>query len=281
MKKIHLTLTALCFCALSTFGQVKFKLTRQLDRQTYVVSMISEKTYEGTDNITGTAQVTLKIGSFNNFVFRDLSSLQPETIWVNNATVSKHELSPEFMYLSFGMQTMAHNQFKYIKDKEIPLFSFKNVGDSKVTVSLLNNEEDIMAKSVQKTKYNIKNYISILGHGPGNAYLANVEPVPMSPQESMNTYLQIKNIYPNPITTNNKVVVSWENQLEDAENIEKLALLIFDNTGLEKMRIDASTNYGLQSQEISLNNYKAGPYFFKLERDGLYSTISYKLMVLE
>lgn len=281
MKKIHLTLTALCFCAMSTFGQVKFKLTRQPDRQTYVISMLSEQTYEGTDNITGSAQVTLKIESFDNFIFRDLSSLQPETIWVNNATVSKHELSPDFTYLSFGMQTMAHNQFKYIKDKEIPLFSFRNLGDSKVTVSLLNNEEDIMAKSVQKTKYNIKNYISILGHGPGNAYVGNVEPVALSTLEAMNAYFQIKNIYPNPSTTSNKVMVSWENQLEDAENIEKLDLLIFDITGLEKMRIRASANYGLQSLEIPLNNYKAGSYFFKLERDGLYSTISYKLMVLE
>ena len=169
MSKILLICFATCVCSISMEAQVKFKVTRQADFQTYTVSMVSEKTYEGTQNITGTAQVTLKVGATNNFNIQELTSLQSGTSWVNNATISNNALAPEFTYVSFGMQTMAHNVFKYKKGEEILLFTFKNVGDIRAEVSLLNNERDIMAQSTQKTKYNIKNYISIIGFGYGNA----------------------------------------------------------------------------------------------------------------
>jgi len=279
MRKILSAFIVFCLCSVSSHAQVKYKLTRQLDRQTYIVSMVSEETYEGNQNITGTAQVTLKVGTATNFAIREVTPLQPETGWVNNATIAKHDLAPDFTYFSFGMQTMAHNQFKYKKGEEIPLFSFKNVGDIKANVTLLNNEEDVMAQSAQKTKYNIKNYISILGHGPGNAYLSNVEPVAMSAEDAMKTYVQIQNLYPNPASE--KVTISWENQLEDTEAIKTLDIIIIDVTGVEKMRKAVSSNYGKQSQEIELASFTSGTYFFKLQRDEKYSTNTQKLMVIE
>jgi hypothetical protein len=279
MRKILFILIVLCISFLSTHAQVNFKLTRQVDRQTYIVSMVSEQTYEGNQNITGTAQVTLKIGQASDFLIREVTSLQPQTNWVHNATITKHPLSPDYIYVSFGMQTMAHNQFKYKNGEEIFLFSFRNDGDTKANVSLLNNEQDIMAQSSQKTKYNIKNYVSILGHGPGNAYLKNVEAVVMSPEDAMRTYMKIQNLYPNPAS--DKVIISWDNQLEDAERVQTLDLLIFNIAGLQVMRKPVSTNYGKQSQEIEFNSLKPGAYFFKLQRDEKYSTNTQKLMVTE
>lgn len=279
MRKIFSAFIVLCLCNVSTYAQVKFKLTRQEDRQTYIVSMVSEETYEGNQNITGTAQVTLKVEGTTNFLIREIMPLQPETNWVNNANITKPALAPEYTYLSFGMQTMAHNQFKYKKDQEILLFSFKNIGDVKAKVSLINNDQDIMALSANTTKYNLKNYISILGHGPGNAYISNIEPVPMSPENAVKTYLQIQNLYPNPAF--DKVVITWNNQLEDAEAIKSLDILIFDTSGLEKIRKSVTTSYGKQSQEIELSTLKSGAYFFKLQRDDKYGTTTQKLMVIQ
>ena len=264
---------------MSTKAQVRFKLTRQADFQTYIVSMVSEKTYQGSQNITGTAQVTLKVGATNNFSIRELTSLQSEISWVNNATISKNALAPEYNYISIGMQTMGHKVFNYKKGEEILLFTFKNVGDIKAEVSLLNNEQDIMAQSVQKTKYNIKNYISIIGFGYGNAYSGNIEPVQILPEDAMKTYLHIQNLYPNPAT--DKVIISWENRLADTDDIKKLEILIFDMTGLEKIRKSVSSSYGKQSQEIILPEFKAGTYFVKLQRDEKYSTQAYKFIVFK
>ena len=279
MSKILLIFLVSCVCSISTKAQVKFKLTRQADSQTYTVSMVSEKTYEGSQNITGTAQVTLKVGATNNFIIRELTSLQAEISWVNNATISNNALAPENTYISFGMQTMAHNVFKYKKGEEILLFTFKNVGDIKAETSLLNNEQDIMAQSAQKTKYNLKNYISIIGFGYGNAYLGNIEPVQMLPNDAMKTYMQIQNIYPNPAT--DKVIISWENRLADSDDIKKLEILIFDITGLEKIRKSVSSSYGKQSQEIILPELKAETYFVKLQRDEKYSTQAFKFIVFK
>lgn len=281
MRKTLSAFIILCLSNVSTYAQVKFKLSRMLDRQTYIVSMISDKTYEGSQNITGTAQVTLKVDGKSDFLIREISSLQPETNWVNNATISKHALAPDYVYVSFGMQTMAHSQFNYIKGNEIPLFSFKNVGDIKANISLLNNDLDVMAQSTQKTKYNIKNYISILGHGPGNAYLNNVEPVAMSPDDAMKTYVLIQNLYPNPASVSDKVMIDWENQLEDAEAIETMDLVIFDIAGFEKMRQPISKNYGKNSQQISIQSFTAGSYFLKLQRDGKFSTQTHKFIIIK
>ncbi|PWK17631.1 putative secreted protein (Por secretion system target) [Arcicella aurantiaca] len=279
MKKTFSAFIVFCLCTVLTYAQVKFKLTRQEDRQTYIVSMVSEETYEGNQNITGTAQVTLKVEGATNFLIREIMSLQPETNWVNNANLTKPALAPDYTYISFGMQTMAHSQFKYKKGEEISLFSFKNIGDVKAKVSLINNDQDIMALSTNKTQYNLKNYISILGHGPGNAYLSNVEPLPMSSENAVKTYLQIKNLYPNPAS--NKVIITWNNQLDDAEAIKKLDILIFDNTGLEKIRKSVNSSYGEQSQEIEVSSLKSGAYFFKLQRDDKYGTNTQKLMIIQ
>ena len=279
MSKILLICFATCVCSISMEAQVKFKVTRQADFQTYTVSMVSEKTYEGTQNITGTAQVTLKVGATNNFNIQELTSLQSGTSWVNNATISNNALAPEFTYVSFGMQTMAHNVFKYKKGEEILLFTFKNVGDIRAEVSLLNNERDIMAQSTQKTKYNIKNYISIIGFGYGNAYLENIESTQMLPEDAMKTYIEIQNLYPNPTT--DKLIISWENRLDDTEDIKKLEILIFDITGVEKMRKPVSSSYGKQSQEIMLPELKSGIYYIKLQRDEKYSTQVHKFVVFE
>lgn len=279
MSKILLIFLVTCVCSISMKAQVKFKLTRQADFQTYTVSMVSEKTYVGSQNITGTAQVTLKVGATNNFNIRELTSLQSEITWVNNATISNNVLAPEYTYVSFGMQTMGHNVFKYKKGEEILLFTFKNVGDIKAEVSLLNNEKDIMAQSVQKTKSNIKNYISIIGFGYGNAYSGNIEPTQILPEDSIKTFIQIQNLYPNPAT--DKVIICWENRLADTDDIKKLEILIFDVTGLEKIRQSASSSYGKQSQEIILPGLKSGTYFVKLQRDEKYSTQTYKFIVFE
>jgi hypothetical protein len=278
MKKVFPIFAFFYLCYVSTHAQVKFKITRQVDNKTFVVSMISEKTFEGNQNITGTAQITIRIEGTTNFGISEIVSLQPETNWVNNATISKHELSPDCTYLSFGMETMAHNQFRYKTGEEIMLFSFKNVGDTKANVTLLNNEKDILAQSVSTTKRNIKNYISVLGHGPGNAYIGNVETPPISPEDAMKTYVKIQNLYPNP--TSNKVNVSWENQLEDFELIKTFNLLIIDIAGLEKIRIPVNPNNGRQSQAVDIQSFSSGTYFLKLQRDEKYDSDTQKLMVV-
>ena len=101
----------------------------------------------------------------------------------------------------------------------------------------------------------------------------------MSPEDAVKTYVQIQNLYPNP--TSDKVVITWENQLEDAEDIKSLDILIFDTTGFEKIRKPVTTSYGKQSQEVELTSLKSGAYFFKLQRDGKYGTNTQKLMVIQ
>jgi hypothetical protein len=79
MRNTFLAFIIFCFGGISTHAQVKFKLTRQEDRKTYIVSMISEETYEGNQNITGTAQVTLRIEGTADFLIREITSLGSAT----------------------------------------------------------------------------------------------------------------------------------------------------------------------------------------------------------
>ena len=109
--------------------------------------------------------------------------------------------------------------------------------------------------------------------------MENIESTQMLPEDAMKTYIEIQNLYPNPTT--DKLIISWENRLDDTEDIKKLEILIFDITGVEKMRKPVSSSYGKQSQEIMLPELKSGIYYIKLQRDEKYSTQVHKFVVFE
>ena len=74
MKKILLGILA-CGCLTKSIAQVNFQLDLMADRKTYVVSMVATETWAYPQNITGTAQVTVRIPANTRFTAGRITSL--------------------------------------------------------------------------------------------------------------------------------------------------------------------------------------------------------------
>ena len=126
MKKILLAILA-CGCLTKSLAQVNFQLDLMPDRKTYVVSMVSTETWAYPQNITGTAQVTVRIPANTRFTAGRITSLQQGVQWLDNARIERPVADPTHDYVSFSLVTMATKNIPYVRGVETPLFTFQNL----------------------------------------------------------------------------------------------------------------------------------------------------------
>jgi hypothetical protein len=99
----------------------------------YQISLISNTNWAGTDAITATGQVTIKVGTGNNiaadvFTVADLTMLIPGVTWSLNSRYDRPTENLLQDYISFGMTTYGTNLIPYVAGDTVPLFRFKNTG---------------------------------------------------------------------------------------------------------------------------------------------------------
>ena len=258
-------------------AQIRFKLSKQGGDKTYVVSLIPDKTYSYPNNIIGTAQITIKVHSKDDFVLSTLKSFNVEEHWMRSSLVRNPILASEYDYYSFGLQTIGSRNYSLIAGKETELFSFENFGNDDVEISLIDTE-DIMATSVRKTHINLGNQISVLGIDGGsiNAYIGNYSGSTDSPITEKQ--LLISHIYPNPAT--DKMAVEWINKMP--ANNEDTELVILDSTtGIVVKSEKISSNvYGKNRVDLMVNTITTGNYLLKIQ-NRLFSSGSIHFSVIK
>jgi hypothetical protein len=98
----------------------------------YTISLISNTNWSGTDAITATGQVTLKVGTsvgqYDKFSVTDLTMLIPGVQWAQNSRYDAPAENPAQDYISFGLTSYGTNQIPYVSGDTVPLFRFKNTG---------------------------------------------------------------------------------------------------------------------------------------------------------
>ncbi|MFK7935309.1 MAG: hypothetical protein AB8G22_17480, partial [Saprospiraceae bacterium] len=176
MKQFYQLLVSglLLLCLLpTTSAQVEFKVELQPDNVTYVVKMRPQVTWNSPQNLTSTAQVTLKVET-GGFVLSNLQSLQPSTSWSNNARFDAPLEDPNSDYLSFGMTSLGTMGFNYQTGVEIPMFQFQNTGDCTGIMELIDNDTDPFLPPNSQNA-NVGNQITTAG-AQGDAYTGNYDP---------------------------------------------------------------------------------------------------------
>jgi hypothetical protein len=110
---------------------VQYHLQEQNDGY-YQISLIPNINWSGTDAITATAQVTIKVSSvstsFDEFTVTDLTMLVPGVTWSQNSRYKTPTENYGIDYISFGMTTYGTNLIPYVAGDTVPLFRFKNTG---------------------------------------------------------------------------------------------------------------------------------------------------------
>lgn len=267
MKKLILSIIATAALTTAANAQVKYKLTRMADNITYVVSLVPDATWTFPQNVVPTAQVAMRLPSDAHFIAGHITSLVADTKWLDNAYVETPVGDKNSNYVLFNLQTVGTKALTFESGRELPLFSFQNIGTSCFGGIELVNNNSAATKSVVANGFNIGQHISTLGaggeaftgiEGTGNAQCPNVTPS----QDLDNTPLSIARAFPSP--ANQELNIEW--QLTDSQ-LKQLTLEVTNALGEMVYNIGLTPSKALQTQSIDVKEWAQGMYFLRLSSD--------------
>lgn len=240
-------------------AQVQFKMIYDHDAKHYIVSMIPEVTYEGTERITGTGQVTIRVPT-NYFEPANVTNLHDQMVWHSNSRTDAPAEAPEYDYISFGLTNPGVSNPSYEVGMEIPLFTFENAYGCTGIVELVDNAtEPFMAPNSRNV--NIGNTITIFGAG-GEAYSGLVGDGRVDCMETSTTEIaEITeySVFPNPVVDFVNVEIYWEDKDVDA------SLRILDARGKQLQIQDINLQNGINTFQMDASLYASGVYWIELE----------------
>ena len=264
MKKLILSLIASAALTSAITAQVKFKLTRMNDNQSYMVSMVSDATWMFPQNVTTTAQVSLRLPSNAHFIAGDITSLVPETRWVDNSYLEKPVGDASSNYILFGLQNIGTPAFSYEAGKELPLFTFRNIGTTCFgSIELTDNSLET-TNAVVLGGYNIGQHIGTVG-AQGEAFTSNMANSRVVCQgtttgaQDLDAPLSISKGFPIPASTD--LTVEW--QLNNPK-LENLKLEVTNAVGQVVETKALAQGTGLQTTKFEVKDWAEGVYFFRL-----------------
>ncbi|MAT55810.1 MAG: hypothetical protein CMN32_15135 [Saprospirales bacterium] len=275
MKRFSILLAAVML-TLSATAQVKFKLSYDQSYDRYTVSVVPMDNYSHPQNITGTGQVTIKVPT-NKFDPVDIVSHLVGMEWEANARNNTPDEAPDFDYISFGLIIQGVAYPEYEKDKELPLFSFRNAYGCTGKIYLVDNNADPFMPPNSENA-NIGNTLTILGAG-GDAYAGNAnggicdcaeDPNNPTATEEELSFRGFR-VYPNPVSDFANLEINWDGKTTDAmlnildaqgRVVQSTPISIVD--GENRQRIDASQlvpgNYWIriagEDWQINLDGFK-------------------------
>lgn len=271
MKKIILSIAAFALLTTAVQAQVKYKLTRQADNVTYVVSLVPDVTWTFPQNVTTTAQIAIKLPSAAHFIAGRITSLVADTKWVDNAYVEAPTGDKNFNYVLFNLQTVGTKAFTFEPNREVPLFSFQNIGTTCFGAVELVDNNSATTKAVIANGFNVGQHIATLGsngeaytgiEGSTTALCAGVT----GTQDLDNTPLSISRAFPTPANT--EVNVEWQLAGTDViYNVSTLKLDVTNALGETVYSIGLTASKGLQKQQLDVKSYAEGMYFLRLTSD--------------
>lgn len=263
MKKLFLSIIASVLLTSAATAQVKYKLTRMPDNATYMVSLVSDATWLFPQNVTTTAQVSLRLPNNTHFIAGRITSLVPDTRWVDNSYLEKPTGDANSNYILISQQNVGTKALSFEAGKELPLFTFQNIGTTCFgSVELANNNSEAV-KSVVANGLNVGQHISTLGAG-GEAYTGNVDGGRVVCQGTTSTLdadtpLSITRGFPIPASTD--LNIEWQLATDKLDNLKLTVTNALGETLLSQSLIPTK---GLQTTKVDVKSWAEGVYFFRL-----------------
>ncbi len=277
MKSIVMMMGALLFSSMLS-AQVKFNLSYAEATKVYTLSIIPQATWEAPKNMVGSAQIVLRVAANSDFI-PGITSLIPGVTWADNAYVEQPASAPGYTFVCIALVNGPTSAIKMVTGQEVPLFSFKNVGQGCAgPVTMLAND-DPMVQAVRADHFNITQHLAVLGLR-GNAFVglenATVECASLSGVDAPASKL-IDDVKVSPLPADKTVKIEWA-LISDQPGLRQM--VICDVQGKEIMREKISDGKGTHSTIIPVANWQAGMYrvHFVLENDR--HTQSWNMMVI-
>lgn len=263
MKKPHLiTALLVAFVSLSCIAQVEFGIRYDQATERYIVSVYPMKTYTMPDNLTATAQVTVKAAAGTLYP-TEIEGLYPGIDWDYNSRADAPEEARKYDYLSFALINPGLLHLPLEKDKELPLLAFKNSQGCVAPVALVDNAtEPFMAPNSKNV--NIGNTIAILGAGSEAFYGIKGSPeadCALTDTKDLSKQVESFDMYPVPAERDLTLEVYWNGDKEPvrAEIRDVMGRLVSTNV-LELIQGDNTYTF-------DVSNLSAGSYLMTIRGD--------------
>jgi hypothetical protein len=270
MKKLLLGLLA-CGCLTKSTAQVSFQLSLMPDRTTYLVSMTPTQTWVYPKNITGTAQVTVRIPANVRFTAGNITSLQQGVKWLDNARVERPAADRTHDYVSFSLTSMATKAIPYQANVETPLFTFTNIQNDCVGKVELVDNAAATTQNVTAEGFNVKNHLSVMAM-QGEAFEAATQGSRVADcsattnAQDLNNGLYVQTVYPTPAT--DLLTIEWtDTHISKAQNT---VLIITNALGQEMInqKIDPLSMKGATNKiDLDVRPWASGVYLFHFVND--------------
>lgn len=264
MKKLIQLCLLLLFTVTTAFAQVEYQIEWIESTETYQVSLKSNTTWEAPYNITSTAQITIKVPT-GDFEVDNFVNMIHNVSFEQNSRHNAPEESPEFDYISFGLNNIGTDKINYTEGEIIPLFSFKNSGTCNGEIYLIGENDAFMPPN--QAMANVGNSITTLGGGPDNAWIGNVGDGKadcsfvnsVDEQQLLSSF----NIFPNPVDDNLNLKFTW------TESNEIMTITLFDINGKEVMNSKQTFTHGKNAIVLDVQELRAGTYTLEIKGDDL------------
>jgi Secretion system C-terminal sorting domain len=167
-------------------------------------------------------------------------------------------------YITFNLQTIGTKAFTFESGRELPLFTFQNIGTSCFgTMELVDNLSN-STKAVITGGYNIGQHIGTLGAG-GEAFVNNVNSVVRcentSKNEDLNTDIfKITKLYPVPAQS--ELQIEW---LSNDKMPENVVLEVHNVLGEIVFKQFIKNTKTLQINKIDVSKWTDGMYTLQLQ----------------
>lgn len=245
-------------------AQIQFNLNLLSDQETYMVSMVSEKTIPQPMNMASNLQVVLKIPEGKPFLIGEINSLVKELDWVNNAFAKQVNGEATYGLSAFTMVQGFTKNILIEAGVEIPLFTFKNMEPGCVGAITLPDNQDIEIRQAVNQKLNFTQNITLLS-SRGNAFTGIGNKVANCSQLSTsieaNTLPLELTAYPVPAY--DELTIKWTNPTQ----YESLTLELLGANSQLIRSIDLPPNTGTQQLQLAVQDYPAGLYTFLIKND--------------
>jgi hypothetical protein len=253
------------FATLSTAkAQIQYKLTRLPDNVTYMVSIVPQATWSFPQNVVTTAQVTVRVPVNSRFIAGRITTLVPTTQWMDNAYLEHPVGDVTHNYITFNLQTIGTKAFTFESGRELPLFTFQNIGTSCFGTMELVDNQSITTKAVVAGGYNVGQHIGTLGAG-GEAFLNNINVGVNCENATKNEDLKagifkITKLYPVPAQS--ELQVEWQASDKMAENVYLVVHNVLGEVVFKQLVKNTKT---LQINKFDVSKWSDGMYTLQLQ----------------
>lgn len=265
MKNIIASFVLLAFFQISAKAQVFFNIDLLADKETYLISYISEKDINPPLNSTANVQVVLKVpyDKAVNFDPIDITSYIDGISWIVDVQYEIKTTVEPYYLIAFSMTQSMTKNIQYKSGEMTPLFSFRNASDDCIGKIVLPDNDDFVVEDALEKGLNFTQSLTTLSKRANTfAGIENGE-VDCALVLDTDEWSAKFSLEAFPVPTKEYLTIQWENP----ESLRSLSLEVVDLQGQLLQTVQVSSSKGIYNERIDVSGLPNGLYALRFQKN--------------